>query len=480
MKFYNTLTRKKEIFKPIKKNQVGIYSCGPTVYNFVHIGNLRSYVFADILRRYLEYKKYKIKFIMNITDIDDKTIKRSVEQKISLKKLTEKYTKEFFKDIKTLNIKKVSSYPNATDHIDEMIKFTEVLEKKGYAYERLGSVYFDISKFENYGKLARVDFKGIKAGARVDLDEYDKDHPGDFTLLKRSALNDIKRGIFYQTKYGKIRPGWHIECSVMSMKYLGKTFDIHTGGIDLMFPHHENEIAQSEAYSGKKFVNYWMHNEHLLVENQKMSKSLGNFYTLRDLLDKGHNPRAIRYLLLSVHYRQKLNFTFQGLKATERVLRRLDEFVDKIKAGTETEVELLSVLTDRSSTSVSAVSALKLIDNLILNSRKDFEKAMDDDLNISKALAVIFDLIKKVNKMRVLKNTNKLYNLILEFDQVLGLGLGKAKQAPVKINSKIQQLIQKREQARQNKDWKTADVIRKQLIEGGHEVRDTKSWRSFS
>ncbi|MBU1160428.1 cysteine--tRNA ligase [Patescibacteria group bacterium] len=480
MKFYNTLTRKKEIFKPIKKNQVGIYSCGPTVYNFVHIGNLRSYVFADILRRYLEYKKYKIKFIMNITDIDDKTIKRSVEQKISLKKLTEKYTKEFFKDIKTLNIKKVSSYPNATDHIDEMIKFTEVLEKKGYAYERLGSVYFDISKFENYGKLARVDFKGIKAGARVDLDEYDKDHPGDFTLLKRSALNDIKRGIFYQTKYGKIRPGWHIECSVMSMKYLGKTFDIHTGGIDLMFPHHENEIAQSEAYSGKKFVNYWMHNEHLLVENQKMSKSLGNFYTLRDLLDKGHNPRAIRYLLLSVHYRQKLNFTFQGLKATERVLRRLDEFVDKIKAGAETEVELLSVLTDRSSTSVSAVSALKLIDNLILNSRKDFEKAMDDDLNISKALAVIFDLIKKVNKMRVLKNTNKLYNLILEFDQVLGLGLGKAKQAPVKINSKIQQLIQKREQARQNKDWKTADVIRKQLIEGGHEVRDTKSWRSFS
>ncbi|MFH1979481.1 MAG: cysteine--tRNA ligase [Patescibacteria group bacterium] len=480
MKFYNTLTRKKEIFKPIKKNQVGIYSCGPTVYNFVHIGNLRSYVFADILRRYLEYKKYKIKFIMNITDIDDKTIKRSVEQKISLKKLTEKYTKEFFKDIKTLNIKKVSSYPNATDHIDEMIKFTEVLEKKGYAYERLGSVYFDISKFENYGKLARVDFKGIKAGARVDLDEYDKDHPGDFTLLKRSALNDIKRGIFYQTKYGKVRPGWHIECSVMSMKYLGKTFDIHTGGIDLMFPHHENEIAQSEAYSGKKFVNYWMHNEHLLVENQKMSKSLGNFYTLRDLLDKGHNPRAIRYLLLSVHYRQKLNFTFQGLKATERVLRRLDEFVDKIKAGAETEVELLSVLTDRSSTSVSAVSALKLIDNLILNSRKDFEKAMDDDLNISKALAVIFDLIKKVNKMRVLKNTNKLYNLILEFDQVLGLGLGKAKQAPVKINSKIQQLIQKREQARQNKDWKTADVIRKQLIEGGHEVRDTKSWRSFS
>ncbi|MBU2456880.1 cysteine--tRNA ligase, partial [Patescibacteria group bacterium] len=408
MKFYNTLTRKKEIFKPIKKNQVGIYSCGPTVYNFVHIGNLRSYVFADILRRYLEYKKYKIKFIMNITDIDDKTIKRSVEQKISLKKLTEKYTKEFFKDIKTLNIKKVSSYPNATDHIDEMIKFTEVLEKKGYAYERLGSVYFDISKFENYGKLARVDFKGIKAGARVDLDEYEKDHPGDFTLLKRSALNDIKRGIFYQTKYGKVRPGWHIECSVMSMKYLGKTFDIHTGGIDLMFPHHENEIAQSEAYSGKKFVNYWMHNEHLLVENQKMSKSLGNFYTLRDLLDKGHNPRAIRYLLLSVHYRQKLNFTFQGLKATERVLRRLDEFVDKIKAGTETEVELLSVLTDRSSTSVSAVSASKLIDNLILNSRKDFEKAMDDDLNISKALAVIFDLIKKVNKMRVLKNTNKL------------------------------------------------------------------------
>ncbi len=296
----------------MKKGQVGIYSCGPTVYDFAHIGNFRSYVFADILRRYLEYKNYKVKHIINLTDIDDKTIKRAKEKNISLSALTNQYIEEFLKDLEILNIKKADAFPRVTDNISEMLKAVEVLEKKGYAYEKLGSVYFDISKFKNYGKFSKIDLKGMKPGARVDLDEYEKDHPGDFTLLKRTTLDELKKGIFYETKWGKLRPGWHLECSVMSMKYLGETFDIHTGGIDLIFPHHENEIAQSEALTGKKFVNFWLHSEHLFVNGKKMSKSLGNYYILKDLIEKGFSWQIIRYFLITVHYRQRTNLTFMN------------------------------------------------------------------------------------------------------------------------------------------------------------------------
>lgn len=263
LKFYNTFSRKKEEFRSIKKGRVRIYTCGPTVYDFVHIGNLRAYIFADILRRYLEYKGYKVKHIMNITDIDDKTIKGSKGANVTLKEFTQKYTQEFFKDLEVLNIKKAFKYPKATEHISEMEKMTDGLIKKGYAYEKNHSVYFDISKFKNYGKLSKIDLRKIKPGARVEVDEYKKKAPVDFVLLKKATPEEIKRGIYYKTKWGKIRPGWHLECSAMSMKYLGKTFDIHTGGVDLIFPHHENEIAQSEAYTGKKFVNWWLHNELL-------------------------------------------------------------------------------------------------------------------------------------------------------------------------------------------------------------------------
>lgn len=463
LKFYNTLTKKKEIFKSIKKNRVGIYSCGPTVYDFAHIGNFRSYVFADILRRYLEYKGYKVKHIMNLTDIDDKTIKKAKKKKVSLKKLTEKYIKEFFKDLEILNIKKASYYPKATDYTAEMIKFVEILEKKGFAYEKLNSVYFNISKFKNYGKLSKFDFKNIKPGARVDLDEYEKDRPGDFTLLKRSTLNELKKGIYFNTKWGKARPGWHLECSVMAIKCLGQTFDIHTGGVDLIFPHHENEIAQSEGLTGKKFVNYWLHNEHLLVENKKMSKSLNNFYTLRNLLAKEYDPRAIRYVLLCISYGHQLNFTFTGLNAAQQALKRLDEFVKKL-----TDAERLSVLTDKHSTS-------GFVDNLIIKIKLDFEKAMDDNLNTSKALAVIFNLIKKINptinklsKSQVLN----LYKLILNFDKVLGLNLKKKKRK--KISVEIKKLIQDREKYRKIKNWEKADIIRKQLIKSGYEIQDRK------
>ncbi len=460
LRFYNTLSRTKEIFKPIKNSQVRIYTCGPTAYDFAHIGNFRSYVFADILRRYLEYKKYKVKHAMNITDIDDKSIRNSKIAKMNLKAFTEKYTREFFNDLETLNIKKATFYPKATENIQEMIKFTEALEKRGYAYEKLHSVYFDISKFKNYGKLSRMDLRKIKPGARVDLDEYQKDAPGDFTLLKRSTLDELKRGIFYQTKWGKVRPGWHLECSVMSMKYLGKTFDIHTGGVDLIFPHHENEIAQSEAYTGKKFVNFWLHNEHLLVEGKKMSKSLGNFYTLRDLFKMDYSWRAIRYFLLSNHYRQKINLTFKGLKSAERATERIKVFLDEISRKTKVKVSSQN---------------LKLIKGLLLKAKKDFEKAMDDDLNTPKVLAVIFNLIKKVNKIEQFDNemTNQVLNLINKFDSVLGLKLLEIKK--VRVPEEIIKLLREREESRELKQWQKADEIRQKIKKIGYWVEDTKN-----
>lgn len=445
IKFYNTLTRKKQVFKPLKKRVVGIYSCGPTVYDLAHIGNFRSYIFADILRRYLEYKGYKVKHIMNITDIDDKIIKRSAQVNMKLKDFVEKFSQEFFKDLKVLNIKKASYYPKATEHIKEMIKFAEILEKKGYAYEKFHSLYFDISKFKNYGKLSRIDLKGIKPGARVNLDEYEKETPCDFTLFKRSTLEELKRGIFYQTKWGKVRPGWHLECSVMAMKYLGKTFDIHTGGVDLIFPHHENEIAQSEALTGKKFVNYWLHNEHLLINGKKMSKSLGNYYTLRDLLKKNYSWQAIRFFLLSGYYKERINLTFKALETASRTIERIKNFVLKLKEkkGNWTK------------------NKREKINKILEKTKKDFEKAMDDNLNTPKALAVIFSLIKKINKIGELdkKSAQKILALIEKFDSVLGLKLLKTKK--IKILKKVLELVKKREELRKAKEWQRADEIRK-------------------
>lgn len=456
LKFYNTFSRKKEEFRSIKKGRVRIYTCGPTVYDFVHIGNLRAYIFADILRRYLEYKGYKVKHIMNITDIDDKTIKGSKGANVTLKEFTQKYTQEFFKDLEVLNIKKAFKYPKATEHISEMEKMTDGLIKKGYAYEKNHSVYFDISKFKNYGKLSKIDLRKIKPGARVEVDEYKKKAPVDFVLLKKATPEEIKRGIYYKTKWGKIRPGWHLECSAMSMKYLGKTFDIHTGGVDLIFPHHENEIAQSEAYTGKKFVNWWLHNEHLLVENKKMAKSLGNVYTLRDLLKKNYLPMAIRYLLLSNHYRQKLNFTFQGLEGAKNTLEKLNEFIDRLK-----EYQKVSKKKSR-------------IEIKFNKFEKGFEKAMDEDLNTPKALAVIFKFIKIINKLIDRKELSinqlkKIYQLMKKFDRVLGI----LKEKKEKISSEIKKLVEEREKARQKKNWLQADKIRKLLERKGFRIKDT-------
>jgi len=452
LQLYNTLSRKKEVFKPIKKGQIGLYSCGPTVYNFAHIGNFRNYVFVDILKGYLKFKGFKVKHVMNITDIDDKTIRDSAKAGMNLKEFTEKYTKAFFDDIKALNIEKADIYPKATEHVKDMIKFVKVLVKKKYAYEKLNSVYYDISEFKNYGKLSKVDLSQMKAGARVDLDEYEKDHPGDFTLLKRSKLDELKKGIYYDTEFGKCRPGWHLECSVMSMKYLGNTFDIHTGGIDLVFPHHENEIAQSEAYSGKKFVNYWLHNEHLIVDGKKMSKSLGNFYTLRDLLSKGYDPIAIRYLLLSTPYRTKLNFTFKALEAAKKAVEKLNNFIFVLRG-------------------MSCSSDVGNIDELIKEARAAFELKMDDDLNISEGLAVVFDFMNDVNKLHLSKNdAAKVISFMEEIDKILGV-IDFSVEG--KVPASVKKLIDEREKARGKKDFATADKIRDELKKKGIELIDT-------
>jgi len=323
IRVYNFLTRKKEVFRPLRKDWVGLYTCGPTVYNYAHIGNLRTYIFEDVLRRALEYAEYKVKHVMNITDMDDKTIRDAVAAKKSLKEFTAFYTKEFFKDLKSLNILPALEYPLATKHIPLMIKLIEKLLKKGLAYKIGGSVYFDVSKFKYYGKLSRLKKRDLKIGARVDTDEYAKKSGEDFVLWKAKKENEP----FWDSPFGKGRPGWHIECSAMSMKYLGASFDIHAGGVDLLFPHHENEIAQSEAATGKKFVKYFVEGEHLTVDGRKMSKSLGNIFTLRDLAKKGFNPLAFRYLVLGAHYRSRLNFTSESLKAAQNSLERLREFV---------------------------------------------------------------------------------------------------------------------------------------------------------
>jgi cysteinyl-tRNA synthetase len=398
-----------------------------------------------MLCRYLEYKGYKVRLVMNITDVDDKTIKGSRKKGLSLGKYTRKYKKAFFEDIEKLNVKPASSYPEATKHITEMAALVKKLLGKGYAYRSGdGSVYFDISKFGDYGKLSNLDMKGLKAGARVSQDEYEKDQAQDFALWKAWTKED--GDVFWETEIGKGRPGWHIECSAMSSKYLGDTFDIHTGGVDLIFPHHENEIAQHEAATGKPFARFWLHNEHLLVDNKKMSKSLGNFYTLRDLLGKGYSPVAIRYLLLSAQYRQKLNFTLKGLEGAEASVNRLLDFMDMLKSARGK---------DSGGAQKSAAKA-----------KKKFGDAMDDDLNMPEALAAVFELVREAN---VLSEKGKLgkggaakvREAMLSFDSVLGLlEAGKAKKG---IGAKVEKLIKEREEARKRKDFAKSDKIREKL-----------------
>ena len=454
MKLYNTLTRKKQEFKPIKGKEVHMYSCGPTVYNYVHIGNMRSFIFVDLLRRYLKYRKFRLKHVMNITDVDDKTIRDSQKEGKTLKEFTEFYTKAFIDDLKTLNIEIPEKMPNATDEIEGMVKLVKKLLGKGYAYKADDGIYFKISKFKDYGKLAKLDLEQLKAGAsgRVKSDEYDKENAHDFVLWKFWDSND--GDVFWETEIGKGRPGWHIECSVMSSKYLGQPFDIHTGGVDLIFPHHTNEIAQSEAAEGKQFVKFWAHNEHLIVNGQKMSKSLGNFFTLRDLLDKGYDPKAIRYELLKTHYRQKLDFREDNLKKIHETLQKFHDFLAKLDEA-------------------KGKKDSKEVKKLITEAEKKFEESMDDDLNIAPAFAAIFGFMTEINKIIgsiSRDDAKKIKDAMLGFDSVFGV-MQKERE---KIPKEVKELAEKRLEARKQKDWELSDKLRDEIKSKGYIIEDTK------
>ena len=451
---FNTLTRRKEKFTPLEEGKVGMYTCGPTVYDFAHIGNFRAFLFEDLLKRWLEYRGYKVTHVMNLTDVDDKTIRGSQKQGVPLGEFTKLYAEAFFEDIKALNVKPATVYPRATEHIPEMVNLVKTLMAKGYAYTAQdGSIYFAISKFPAYGQLSHINVQELKAGARVKTDEYAKEEAQDFALWKAWTPED--GDVYWKTDLGKGRPGWHIECSAMSMRYLGETFDIHCGGIDNMFPHHENEIAQSEAATGKKFVRYWLHNEHLQVEGKKMAKKLGNYYTLRDLLQKGYDPIAIRYLLLSTHYRQQFNFTFEGLEAAKGAVERLRNFVRRLQ--------------DADGEGGGQVA------ELLRGVQTGFGGAMDDDLNISVALGALFDFVREVNNLldsgEVRRSEAEATGRFMaDLDQVLGV-IGKVEAEALPEGA--EKLIAEREEARKAKDWATADALRIKLKEMGVVVEDT-------
>lgn len=442
LRFYDTFSRKIEEFRPLRKGVVRFYTCGPTVYNFAHLGNLRTYIFEDVLKRALVAAGFRVKHVMNLTDIDDKTIKASQEAKQTLKNFTAIYTRAFKDDIIKLNILPPNKFAPATRYVKPMVALVQKLLKNGIAYEKNGSIYFSIAKFPAYGRLARLKNQELKAGARVDVDNYEKDNPADFVLWKKWTPKD--GDVFWQTALGKGRPGWHLECSVISVAELGQPFDIHAGGVDLIFPHHENEIAQSEAASGKKLANYWLHGEHLLVENQKMAKSLKNFFTLQDLKAKGFNPLAFRYLMLTAHYRSKLNFTWESLRASQNALESIYSQIrnwDKPKIGCA-EFE------------------------------EKFSNAINNDLNTPEALAVVWNLVKSEYP-----SSAKAASL-LKFDKILGLNikkyLGKKENPPAGgLPSEIVKLLSARAEARLKKNWQKSDELRKKIEEFGYSVEDT-------
>src|SRR2546427_1397476 len=375
IQLHNTLAGKIEKFVPQKAGEVRMYTCGPTVYDYAHIGNYRTFVFQDILRRFLKLRGFKLNHVMNLTDVDDRIIANAAAAGKSIRDYTEKFVQAFFDDCRSLSIEAPEHWIRATDHIDDMVKLIERLQQKTFTYPSEGSIYYRIAKFPEYGKLSKVDLTGIQAGARVDNDRYEKESARDFALWKAPKPGEH----FWETPIGPGRPGWHIECSAMAMKYLGDTLDIHTGGIDLAFPHHENEIAQSEAATGKPFARYWLHAEHLLVEGEKMSKSLGNFYTLRDLFGKGYKPSSLRYALCSVPYRRQLNFTFDGLQQAASSVERLRTFADRLKQGK------------------SPAGSNPAMAERVARAANDFDAGLSDDLNTAVALAAMYDFVREAN-----------------------------------------------------------------------------------
>ncbi len=467
IQLHNTLAGKIEKFVPQKAGEVRMYTCGPTVYDYAHIGNYRTFVFQDILRRFLKLRGFKLNHVMNLTDVDDRIIANAAAAGKSIRDYTEKFVQAFFDDCRSLSIEAPEHWIRATDHIDDMVKLIERLQQKTFTYPSEGSIYYRIAKFPEYGKLSKVDLTGIQAGARVDNDRYEKESARDFALWKAPKPGEH----FWETPIGPGRPGWHIECSAMAMKYLGDTLDIHTGGVDLAFPHHENEIAQSEAATGKPFARYWLHAEHLLVEGEKMSKSLGNFYTLRDLFGKGYKPSALRFALSSVPYRKQLNFTFDGLQQAASSVERLRNFADRLKQGK------------------FPAGKQKGMAARIAKAADEFDAGLSEDLNTARALAAVFDLVREANiamdkgefrqgdvsaAQEFLATFDKVFAVMEDNDgeKLRALGFGRPESGPG--DTEIDKLVAERNAAKKKRDFVTADRIRKELADRGIIIEDAK------
>jgi len=466
IRFHNTLSGKVEAFTPLVAGEVKMYTCGPTVYDYAHIGNYRTFVFQDILRRFLKLRGFRLQHVMNLTDVDDRIIANAAAKGVSIREYTEKFAQAFFEDCTALSIETPEHWIRATDHIDEMVKLIEDLQKKSFTYVSDGSIYYRIAKFPEYGKLSKIDVSGIQAGARVDVDRYEKESARDFALWKAPKPGEQ----VWETEIGSGRPGWHIECSAMAMKYLGETLDIHTGGIDLAFPHHENEIAQSEGATGKPFVRYWMHVEHLLVEGEKMSKSLGNFYTLRDLFAKGYKPSALRFALASVPYRKQLNFTFDGLTQATNSVERLRNFADRLKTG-KFAAGTTAAMAERTGAAT-----------------KEFDEGLSDDLNTARALAPIFDLLRETNIamdkgefrqgdvaaiQELLGSFDRVFAVLVDDDAAKLKALGFGGDSGLS-DADIEKLVADRQAARQRRDFSESDRIRKELADRGIILEDSR------
>ena len=467
IQLHNTLTGKIEKFVPQKAGEVRMYTCGPTVYDYAHIGNYRTFVFQDILRRFLKLRGFKLNHVMNLTDVDDRIIANAAAAGVGIRDYTAKFVQAFFDDCKALSIEAPEHWIRATDHIDEMVKLIQWLQEKSFTYPGDGSIYYRIAKFPEYGKLSKIDLTGIQAGARVDNDRYEKESARDFALWKAPKPGEH----FWETSIGRGRPGWHIECSAMAMKYLGDTLDIHTGGIDLAFPHHENEIAQSEGATGKPFVRYWLHAEHLLVEGEKMSKSAGNFFTLRDLFAKGYKPSALRFALAGVPYRKQLNFTFDGLQQAASSVERLRNFADRLRRAKFPNGK-------RDGMAARIVKAAE-----------EFDAGLSDDLNTARALAAMFDLVREANiaidkgefrqadvpaVLEFLATFDKVFAVVEDNDseKLRALGYGGPESGPE--DAEVDRLVAERNAAKKRRDFATADRIRKELADHGIMIEDAK------
>ena len=467
IQLHNTLSGKVEPFVPQNPGEVRIYTCGPTVYDYAHIGNYRTFVFQDILRRFLKLRGYKLLHVMNLTDVDDRIIANAAAAGKNIRDYTAKFVQAFFDDCKTLSIEAPEHWIRATDHIDDMVQLIQRLQQKSFTYPSEGSIYYRIAKFPGYGKLSKIDLSGIQAGARVDNDRYEKESARDFALWKAPKPGEH----FWETAIGPGRPGWHIECSAMAMKYLGETLDIHTGGIDLAFPHHENEMAQSEAATDKPFARYWLHAEHLLVEGEKMSKSLGNFFTLRDLFAKGYKPSALRFALAGVPYRKQLNFTFDGLTQAANSVERLRNFAGRLQTGK------------------FPAGKQEGMAARIAKAAEEFDAGLSGDLNTARALAAVFDLVREANiamdqgefrqgdvaaAQQFLASFDKVFAVLEDNDAAKLNALGYGGAASALSDSEIEKLIADRTAAKKKRDFAAADRIRKELADRGIILEDAK------